>query len=404
MHARPLHGLRVLELGQIYNGPYCGLLLAQQGADVIKVEPPGGEILRRHETSAPGGSYSFLMLNADKRGVTLDLKSKRGHALFLDLVEHADVVLENFREDVLESLGLTWEILSARNPRLVLASGRGYRSGSPYRRLAAMDFTVQAISGHMAITGFPDHPPVKAGATLADMFGAVHLFGAILLALRERDQTGRGQPVEVAMLDAMFPSLLAYASPYLETGVDPGRVGNRHSVPGSAPYGAFPSADGGWVTIMCVTDGQWAKFCDLCGDERLADDASLRSAPARGARRDWIDSCVAEWTRQRPRDELLRLLEDRGIPSAPVRSLAEALDDPYNVDQGLLRPITIEGRGTVQTIGSPIQLRASQEGTGSGSAPPRPPPRLGEHNREVWGGLLGLDDETLATLVADGVL
>ncbi|MFM7140422.1 MAG: CoA transferase, partial [Alphaproteobacteria bacterium] len=167
MDARPLSGLRVLDLGQVYNGPYCGMLLAAQGADVVKVEPPGGEIVRRHAISPGGASYSFLMLNSGKRGIVLDLKDARGREVFLRLVERADVVLENFRDDsVMRSLGLGWEVLSAANPRVVVASGRGYRAGSDYESFGAMDFTVQAISGHMAMTGFPDQPPVKAGATL----------------------------------------------------------------------------------------------------------------------------------------------------------------------------------------------------------------------------------------------
>lgn len=403
MNARPLSDLRVLELGQVYNGPYCGLLLAAQGADVIKIEPPGGEILRRHTTEPTGGSYSFLMLNADKRGVTIDLKDERGRDLFLEMVEHADVVVENFREGVLQKLRLRWEDLSARNPRVILASGRGYRTGSAYAGLSAMDFTVQAISGHMEMTGFPEHPPVKAGATLADMLASVHLFGAILLALRDRDQTGRGRPVEVAMLDATFPSLMAYASPYLQTGVDPGRTGNRHAVPGSAPYGAFPTTDG-WVAIMCATDGQWAKFCEICGDERLTGDASFRRAPRRGARRDWIEQCVGEWTRPQSRAEVLRLLEAGGIPCAPVRTLAEAVDDPYNVEQGLLRKVEVAERGPVQTLGSPIQLRDPETGAQFEEPPPRPAPKLGEHNHEVFTELLGVDETRLQALEKDGVI
>ncbi|MDG2303605.1 MAG: CoA transferase [Candidatus Binatia bacterium] len=403
MNAQPLSGLRVLELGQVYNGPYCGLLLAAQGADVIKIEPPGGEILRRHDISPPGGSYSFLMLNVDKRGMTLDLKSERGREIFLQLVQKADVVVENFREDVLRDLRLTWDVLESHNPRLILASGRGYRSGSPYAGLAAMDFTIQAVSGHMAMTGFPDQPPVKAGATLADMLGASHLFGAILLALRDRDQTGRGRPVEVAMLDATFPALMSYASPYLQTGTDPGRVGNRHAVPGSAPYAAFEASDG-WLTIMCVTDAQWAKFCEICGDEALSGNESFRQAPARGANRDWIEERVGAWTRNKHRAELLDLLESGGIPCAPVRSLAEAVDDPYNVEQGVLRPVDVEERGTVQALGSPIQLRDPADRDHPDGSPPRPAPKLGEHNREVLAELLDLGPAAIDALERDGIV
>lgn len=402
MNAKPLSDIRVLELGQVYNGPYCGLLLAAQGADVIKIEPRGGEILRRHHTEPPGGSYSYLMLNTDKRGMTLDLKKERGRELFLDLVEHADVIIENFREDVLQNLRLTWKDVSARNPRVILASGRGYRSGSSYAGFGAMDFTVQAISGHMEMTGFPAHPPVKAGATFADMLASVHLFGAVLLALRDRDQTGRGRPVEIAMLDATFPSLMSYASPYLQTGKDPGRRGNKHAIPGSAPYGVFPTTDG-WVTIMALTDTHWQSLCELCNEEEFFDE-QFRHAPGRGRRQDWIEERVAKWTRTMSREELLAILEQAAIPCAPVRTLAEAVDDPYNVDQGVLRPVEVEGRGTVQSIGSPIQLRDPAAPERFDEPAPRPAPKLGEHTREILSELLGLEPAEVDRLEKDEIV
>ncbi len=392
----------MLELGQVYNGPYCGLLLAAQGAEVIKVEPPAGEIVRRHASSPGGASYSFLMLNAGKRGVTLNLKHERGRALFLDLVERADVVVENFRSGALDELRLGWDVLSARNPRLILASGRGFRASSPFARLGAMDFTVQALSGHMEITGFPDHPPVKAGATLCDMLGSVHLFAAILLALRERDRTGRGRPVEVAMLDATFPALMGYAAPYLEHGLDVGRTGNRHSVPGSSPYGIYPTTDG-WVAILCLTDEHWRHLVGVLGDRELADDRGLDSGPARAAERERIDARVSAWTRGRSRGEVLEQLAAGGVPAAPVRRLGEALDDPYNVEEGLLRWTEYEGRGPIRVLGSPIQLREPGERGASRDAP-EPPPHLGEHNREVYGRLLGLDAEALEDLAREGAI
>jgi formyl-CoA transferase len=395
-----LDDVRVLELGQIYNAPYCALLLAAQGADVIKVEPPGGETVRRHKISPGGASYSFLMLNAGKRGVTLNLKSAQGRDLFLRLVEHADVVLENYRAGALDALGLDYARLRAANPRVILASGRGYGPGSAYSHYAAMDFTVQAISGHMSITGFPDQPPVKAGATLSDMLGAVHLFGAILLALRERERTGLGRAVEVAMLDATFPSLMAYASPYLETGIDPGRTGNRHSVPGSAPYGIYPVRDG-WVAIMCVTDEHFRDFCTVAGDAALRDDPDLAHGPGRAARREAIDPRVAAWTRDQTRDGVIGRLSVAGVPCAPVRSLAEAIDDPYNRERGLLRPVKYEGRDEALVLGSPIQLRDRPD---EPLPPLAPPPRLGEHNREVYCGLLGLTEEDLAHLIEEGAI
>ena len=405
MDAQPLAGLRVLDLGQVYNGPYCGMLLAAQGAEVVKVEPPGGEIVRRHAISPGGASYSFLMLNSGKKGVAIDLKQPRGRDLFLRLAARADVVLENFRDDgVLRGLGLGWDALSAANPRLVLASGRGYRAGSAYANFGAMDFTVQAISGHMAMTGFPDQPPVKAGATLCDMLGAAHLFAAILLALRERDRTGLGRPVEVPMLDATFPALMAYASPYLETGVDPGRTGNRHSVPGSSPYGIYPTTDG-WVAIMCVTDAHWRAFCEATGDRDLAGDPTLGSGRARAAQRDRIDARVVDWSKTRTREAAIALLHAAAVPCAPVRALAEAIDDAYVEEQGLLRQVFYEGWGEVRVLGSPIQLRDPASGAGRADLPPTTPaPRLGEHTAEVLRSWLDLDREEIESLAAARVV
>jgi len=403
MLPRPLDDVRVLDLGQVYNGPYCGLLLAAQGAEVIKIEPPGGEIVRRKAISPGGASYSFLMLNAGKKGMSLDLKSARGREIFLQLVAQADVVLENFRDgSVMDGLGLGYDVLAQANPRIILGSGRGYRNGSAYERFGAMDFTVQAISGHMSITGFPEQPPVKAGATMCDMLGSVHLFGAILLALRERERSGRGRAVEVPMLDATFPALMAYSSPYLEKGLDVGRTGNRHSVPGSSPYGIYPTTDG-WVAIMCVTDPHWRAFCTAIGDPAMGADATLGTGPQRAARRDEIDARVRTWSCALSREHAIAALSGAGIPCAPVRTLGEAVDDPYNEEQGLLRRVSYEGWGEVRVLGSPIQLR--DPGSTAEDLPPlTSPPRLGEHNREILTTLLGLAEEEIDALQDAGVL
>ena len=199
-------GVRVLELGQIYNGPYCGLLFAQLGADVIKVEPPGGEPLR-FRSHDPVESHEFVMLNSNKRSVVLDLKTDAGRQALLDLVETADVLIENFAPGTMERLQLSPERLLAHNPRLVVASGKGYGSTGPYAHMSAMDITVQAMSGAASATGEPDGPPTKAGAAFVDFSGGIHLFAAISAALFQRERTGRGQIVEVSMHDTIYPML-----------------------------------------------------------------------------------------------------------------------------------------------------------------------------------------------------
>ena len=229
-------GVRVLELGQIYNGPYCGLLLAQLGADVIKIEPPGGEQLR-FRSHQPTESHEFVMLNSNKRSVVLDLKTDAGRQALLDLVETADVLIENFAPGTMERLELGPARLLEHNPRLIVASGKGYGSTGPYAHMSAMDITVQAMSGSAATTGEPGGPPTKAGASFVDFSGGIHLFGAIAAALFQRERTGRGQIVEVSMHDTIYP-MLASSLGGLHNNPDrelPERTGNRHSGMAIAP-------------------------------------------------------------------------------------------------------------------------------------------------------------------------
>ena len=227
---RAFDGIRVLELGQIYNGPYCGLLLAQLGADVIKVEPPGGEQLR-FRSRLQVESHEFVMLNSNKRSVVLDLKTDAGRQALLDLVETADVLIENFAPGTMDRLQLSPERLLEHNPRLVVASGKGYGSTGPYAHMSAMDITVQAMSGSAAATGDPDGPPTKAGASFVDFSGGIHLFGAITAALFQRERTGGGQIVEVSMHDAIYPmlasSLGGLTTPPTESSPSAPRIGTR---------------------------------------------------------------------------------------------------------------------------------------------------------------------------------
>ena len=235
-------GVRVLELGQIYNGPYCGLLFAQLGADVIKIEPPGGEPLR-FRSHEPVESHEFVMLNSNKRSVVLDLKTDAGRQALLDLVETADVLIENFAPGTMERLQLGPARLLAHNPRLVVASGKGYGSTGPYAHMSAMDITVQAMSGAASATGEPDGPPTKAGAAFVDFSGGIHLFAAISAALFQRERTGRGQIVEVSMHDTIYP-MLASSLGGLHNNPErqlPERTGNRHSGMAVAPYNIYPA-------------------------------------------------------------------------------------------------------------------------------------------------------------------
>ena len=269
MDAAPFAGVTVVDLGQIYNAPYATLLLALGGADVIKVEPLTGENLRGRGR-VRGAGAPFGMLNSNKRDVTLNLKDPRGVALLERMVAKADVFVENFRPGVTDKLGIGAQRLHEVNPMLIYASGSGYGSTGPYRDLPAMDITIQAMSGIMSVTGFPDREPVKAGPAISDFMGGIHLFGAITSALYQREKTGRGTTVEAAMLDAVYPSLMSSLGLYFGgTGDIPTRTGNRHSGMAEAPYNVYPASDG-HIALICVGEAHWRALTDLMGMPELA--------------------------------------------------------------------------------------------------------------------------------------
>src|SRR6186997_1340580 len=347
--ATAFHGLRVLELGQVYLGPYCGLLFAQMGAEVIKVEPPGGEPLR-FRAHDPIESHEFVMLNSNKRSLVLDLKSEAGHRALLDLVETADVLIENFAPGVMERLQLGPARLLEHNPRLVVASGKGYGTTGPYAHMSAMDITVQAMSGAASATGEPDGPPTKAGAAFVDFSGGAHLFAAITAALFQRERTGRGQIVEVSMHDTVYP-MLASSLGGLHNHPDrelPERTGNRHT---------------GMATAL--------------GRPELIDDPRFRTAKDRVANIDAVDEEVSSHTRARTRAELVRDLQAAGVPCAPVKSIREVDTDEHLIQRGMIQYVEHPGRGRVPVPGCPLRLGDSPV------APLRAAPPLGQSTAEI---------------------
>jgi formyl-CoA transferase len=391
-----LDGLTVLELGQIYQVPYCALLLAHLGAEVIKVEPPGGEP-SRHRAGGPDAT-PFVMLNSGKRSVCLNLKTPEGRAVLLDLAAQADVVVENYRAGVLDRLGLSYDVLRETNPRLIVASGRGFSRRGPYKHLAAMDLTVQAMTGVMAATGFSDQPPVKAGPAIADFLGGVHLLSAILAALLQREQTGHGQHVEVAMQDAMLPALASNLAALLDSeGALPERTGNRHGGLALCPYNTYPAADG-WIAIFCATDRQWLALCDVLDRPDLKVDPDLLTNPGRARRMADIDAIVSQWTAARGRVECLAILGEAGIPAAPVKSLKEVLEDEQIAASGILRTVSHPRRGEMRVFASPLHLADSPQ------AQLDPAPGLGEHTRAVLRERLAFTDAELDKLSAQGAI
>lgn len=392
----PLSGIVVVDLSQIYNGPYATFLLAQAGADVIKVEPREGEHLRRRGVVG-GAALPFAMLNANKRSVSLDLKTARGHDLLVEMVKRADVLVENFAPGVMDRLGLGIDAMHSVNPRLVYASSSGYGSSGPYRDYPAMDLTVQAMSGIMSITGFPDRPPVKSGPALCDFFAGVHLYGAIVTALLERERTGRGRAVEVAMLDSVYASLssnlgLCYASEWK----DAPRTGNRHGGLAESPYNVYPTRDG-YIAIICVGEIHWKNLLGAMKRDDLRDDPRFKDLKSRVANMDIVDEIVSGFTQEFDREPLFTLLMQHRVPCAPVRTLHEVVNDPHLHARGMLQWIDHPELGRIVVQASPIRY--------DGSAPMahKPSGRLGEDNDAVlrW---LGLTEAEIGTLRSEGVL
>ena len=356
----PLTGLVVLDLGQIYNGPYCSFLLARAGATVIKIEPPGGENMRRRAVVG-GAILPFAMLNSNKRFITLNLKSEAGRDLLLDLSAKADVVVENFAPGVMDRLGVGPQALLKRNPRLVYGAGSGFGWTGPYREYPAMDLTVQAMSGVMSITGEADGPPMKAGPALCDFFGGVHLYGAIVTALFERERTGEGRFVEVAMLDAVYPSLSSALGLWYGTqGAAPARTGNRHSGLAEAPYNVYPTKDG-WLALICVTDQHWQSLTTAMERVDLQSDERLGSLKGRVANMDEVDALVSAWTRRFGKEELFALLMRHRVPCAPVRELSEVTSDTHMRQRGTLQTIHHPTLGEIPLYAGPMRFEGSDE-------------------------------------------
>ncbi len=391
---QPLTGITVIDLSHIYNGPYATFLMAMAGAEVIKVEPRDGEHLRVR-ANLGGAALPFAMLNGNKRSVTLNLKSKLGREILLKMIRKADVLVENFAPGVTERLGIGPEVLMAENPRLIYASSTGYGRSGPYRDHPAMDLTMQAMSGVMSITGFPDRPPLKAGPALCDFFAGTHLYGGIMTALYERERTGEGRLVEVSMLESVYPALASNLGMlHARGGAVPERTGNRHGGLAESPYNVYPTADG-HIAIIGNHDRHFAALLQAMGREELAADARFSSLKARIANMDAVDELVGAWTVHHGKDALAARLRALRVPCAPVRNLAEVIDDPHLHARGSLERQTHPEFGEITVQRSPIRLE------GAPRTEMQPSARLGADNATVYGDWLGLTPAELQALADD---
>ncbi|SAK94557.1 formyl-CoA transferase [Caballeronia temeraria] len=393
----PLAGVTVIDLGQVYNGPYATFLMAMAGAEVIKIEPPGGENLRRRSVVG-GAALPFAMLNSNKKFVTLNLKDEQGKELLRRLVEGADVLLENFAPGVMDRLGVGYDALQRINPRLIYAAGTGYGSWGGYKDLPAMDLTIQAMSGIMSITGYEDLPPVKCGPAICDFSGGTHLYGAVMTALFERERTGVGRKVEVAMIEAVYATLSSSLGLwYGSKGDAPARTGNRHGGMAESPYNVYAASDG-FIAVLCVGETHWQSLLQALNRADLKDDPRFSTLKERVNRMDEVDALVQGFTETKSRGELAAIFRQYRVPFAPVRDLTEVTSDPELHSSGFLNRLQHPEYGEVVVSRSPMRYEdaPTQELVPSG--------RLGCDNDRVLSERLGLDQETIDLHRSNGVI
>jgi CoA:oxalate CoA-transferase len=389
----PLEGIRILDFTWALAGPFGTMILCDMGAEVWKIEPVGmSEAERAPGPILDGVNMYYFSINRGKQAVHVDLKSAEGREIVLALAERADVVAENFTPGTMESLGLGYEAIAARNPRIIYASTSGFGQTGPYTQRGAVDVIVQAMSGLMSITGHPDGPPARAGYSIGDMAAGMFTAVGVLGALVEREKSGKGQYLDVAMFDSQLALLEGAFTRYFPTGVVPGRIGTRH--PLITPFQAFPSADG-WVVVAGLKD--WALFCALLDLDELVSDERFAHNAARTANHAELEPILSEAFRRKTTAEWIAALEDACL-IAPLNTIADAAVDPHANAREMFVDVPGGGSGSVRVVNSPLKYSRTQVRVERGADP------VGAHTADVLRQVLGMSDERIAELERAGVV
>ena len=388
--AGPLSGIRVLDFSRVLAGPAASLALADLGAEIIKVEPPGGgDDTRNFPPFSDGHSVYFLGINRGKKSIVIDLKSADGVALARDLAAKCDILIENYRPGVMDRLGLSYAVLSAINPRLIYCAISGFGMTGPLRDYPSFDIVTQAMSGAFSVNGERDRAPTRLGLPMGDLVGGINGPIGILAALYERTVTGRGRLIDVSLLDGLI-GLLAYLPQIaFHSGENPKPQGNPH--PNLVPYGVFPASDG-LMAIACLTNAFWANLCRALGLEALIADARYDTLEHRRANRVEVDELVSNRTGMYSFAELDVILTEHQVPHAPILGILEALTQPQAVARKIVVETEHKALGTIPIVNRPIKF------PGASQPIPTAPPVLGEHTDEILEQLLGLDADAIAVL------
>jgi CoA:oxalate CoA-transferase len=396
--ARPLEDVTILDLTWVLAGPYASMVLCDLGADVIKVErPPWGDIARTTGPYQNDWSAYFFSVNRGKRAIAMDLQTEEGRELFLRLVEQVDVVMENFTPGTMERLGIGYDVLAARNRRIIFASTSGFGQTGPYRERPALDIVVQAMGGVMSITGEAGRPPVRPGVSYGDITAGLYTAIGILAALHERERSGRGQAIDISMLDCPVSVLEGAITRYLVTGKAPEPIGTRH--PSATPFQAFPTADGYIVIALGFgVENQWGLFCGILGLPELIDDERFATSPKRTVRHAELEPLIVAATRTRTTKEWLDELIAVGIPCGPLNTVPQMLDDEQVKFRKSVKEVTHHIAGTIAIADSPVRMSRSETGIKG------PPPDLGQDTADVLRSLLGISEAEVDTLVERGVV
>jgi crotonobetainyl-CoA:carnitine CoA-transferase CaiB-like acyl-CoA transferase len=392
----PLHGIRVIDLTRVLAGPFCSMSLGDMGAEVIKVEEPDkGDDTRGWPPFANGESTYFMSVNRNKKSLTLNMKAPEGQAILRRLIAKADVVIENFRPGTMERLGFGYDALRTLNPRLIYCSISGFGESGPESSRPGYDLIVQGESGVMDLTGFPDGPPVKVGNSIGDLVAGMSAAQGVTLALLARSKTGKGQKVEIGMLDVMASLLTYQAGLYWNAGGRPARRGNQH--PSIVPYEVFQAQDA-YMTLGVANNSLWERMCAAIGREDMARDARFDSEAKRVTNRDALIPALNAEFGKRPAAEWLTRLDKAGVPAGRIKTVAEVCESPHLRARGMFVRLAHPKAGTVTAMGVPIRLWDTPGGARAAA------PLLGQHTDEILSGLLRMPKSKVGKLRAAGVV
>ncbi|RAI02440.1 CoA transferase [Acuticoccus sediminis] len=394
--AGPLAGIRVLDFSRILSGPYATMVLADLGADVVKIEEVGkGDDVRAFPPMQGPLSHYFIALNRNKRSIALNLKTEKGKEIAKALAASSDIVIENFRPGVMDRLGLGYDVLSADHPELIYCSISGFGAGSPLAGKPAFDIVTQALSGLMSVNSEPGAAPNRLGLPMGDMAGSIFCVFGVLAALHERSVTGRGKRLDVAMLDSLIGMLGYLSQIYFVSGAPPKAVGTKHA--SIVPYGAFPTADG-HVIVACLTEGFWKSFARCLDMPELLADPRFAEYTQRLAHREALEGLIEARMRTATTEHWLERLDAFDVPNAPILDVGEALEQEHVAARGLVAAMDHPSAGRLRMVKGPIRF------DGEGLEPRLPPPLLGEHSFDVLRDVLGYDEATCHSLEAAGVV